>query len=253
MADDHLSEAACLLEQGATYRRRVGLKPTHGRPIRSSPASSRVRFAIYFGDAPIYHFDLEGRWQRAFVDGTHFLKALDGDRPVHRPGARRAEPGSEAQDAWTHAAASDFDVQVRSTALELIGDLDAREARRIEPSSQRAIAPRAESSVSSWNGSPAGTRPPGSPIASDTSRPTARMPFLPPECPNAVVLQATLGHTAQFGVRPCSVRRIPTGVRPTNSVSMSAKSPRSGAAASCKAARSFSAEVTFCWACPPAT
>ena len=34
-------------------------------------------FSLYFGDAPIYHFDLEGRWQRAFVDGTHYLKGLD--------------------------------------------------------------------------------------------------------------------------------------------------------------------------------
>ena len=34
-------------------------------------------FSLYFGDAPIYHFDLEGRWQRAFVAGTHYLKGLD--------------------------------------------------------------------------------------------------------------------------------------------------------------------------------
>ena len=78
MADDHLSEAACLLEQGATYRRRVGLQPLqgHGEPIFAGFKPGA--FAIYFGDAPFYHFDLEGRWQRAFVDGTHFLKALDG-------------------------------------------------------------------------------------------------------------------------------------------------------------------------------
>ncbi len=78
MAEGHLSEAACLLEQGATYRRRVGLKPLHvpGDPIFAGFKPGA--FAIYFGDAPFYHFDLEGRWQRAFVDGTHFLKALDG-------------------------------------------------------------------------------------------------------------------------------------------------------------------------------
>src|SRR5690606_32157878 len=30
-------------------------------------------------DQPYYHFDLEGRWQRAFIGETHYRKALDGN------------------------------------------------------------------------------------------------------------------------------------------------------------------------------
>ena len=77
MAQDHPTEAACLLEQGASYRRRIGLKPiaAPGDPIFAG--FKHGAFSLYFGDAPIYHFDLEGRWQRAFVDGTHYLKGLD--------------------------------------------------------------------------------------------------------------------------------------------------------------------------------
>ena len=78
MADGHLSEAACLIEQGATYRRRVGLQPTHDPADPIFAGFKPGAFAVYFGDAPYYHFDLEGRWQRAFVEGTHFLKGLDG-------------------------------------------------------------------------------------------------------------------------------------------------------------------------------
>ena len=77
MAQDHPTEAACLLEQGASYRRRIGLKPvaTTGDPIFAG--FKHGAFSLYFGDAPIYHFDLEGRWQRAFVESTHYLKGLD--------------------------------------------------------------------------------------------------------------------------------------------------------------------------------
>ena len=77
MADDHPTEAACLLEQGASYRRRIGFETvgTPGDPIFAGFKPGA--FSLYFGDAPIYHFDLEGRWQRAFVDGMHYLKGLD--------------------------------------------------------------------------------------------------------------------------------------------------------------------------------
>ena len=69
MDQGHRTEAACLLEQGALYRRRIGLEPVAraGEPIFAGFKPGA--FSLYFGDAPIYHFDLEGRWQRAFVDG----------------------------------------------------------------------------------------------------------------------------------------------------------------------------------------
>src|SRR6202041_2646641 len=68
MADNHHTEAACLLEQGATYHRRIGFEPvaSPGDPVFAGFKPGA--FSLYFGDAPIYHFDLEGRWQRAFVD-----------------------------------------------------------------------------------------------------------------------------------------------------------------------------------------
>ena len=65
---DHRTEAACLLEQGALYRRRIGLEPVGGDGEPIFAGFKHGAFSLYFGDAPIYHFDLEGRWQRAFVE-----------------------------------------------------------------------------------------------------------------------------------------------------------------------------------------
>ena len=124
MVEDHPTEAACLLEQGASYRRRIGLKPvvTPGDPIFAG--FKQGAFSLYFGDAPIYHFDLEGRWQRAFVDGTHYLKGLDAT--VHAIDRVREGPNLVLKRrTLTCAEAADFDERVRSTALELIAGLDA--------------------------------------------------------------------------------------------------------------------------------
>src|SRR5262249_35971462 len=139
MADHCLSEAACLIEQGATYRWRVGLQPTQepGDPIFTGfkPAA----FAVYFGDAPFYHFDLEGRWQRAFVEGTHFLKSLE----VTVQSIDRVREGPTLvlkRATLDEDATSQIDFEVRKMALKLIGDLDAAKLDRIEPRSPKAIA-----------------------------------------------------------------------------------------------------------------
>ena len=71
------TEAACLLQSGALYRRRVGLVPISERAEMVFAGFKRGAFSLYFGDAPIYHFDLEGRWQRAYLEPTHYLKSLD--------------------------------------------------------------------------------------------------------------------------------------------------------------------------------
>ena len=138
MADDHLTEAACLLEQGASYRRRIGLKPvvTPGDPIFAG--FKHGAFSLYFGDAPIYHFDLEGRWQRAFVDGTHYLEGARRGRACDRPRARGAEPRLEAQDAGGAPRRKISTIAVRSTALELIAGLDSGTLGRVEPASPKA-------------------------------------------------------------------------------------------------------------------
>ena len=139
MADGHLSEAACLIEQGATYRRRVGLQPSpgHGDPIFAGFKPGA--FAVYFGDAPYYHFDLDGRWQRAFANGTHFLKALDGSvQSIDR--VREGPSMVLKRSTLSCARASDFDSQVRSMALALIALLETGQLARIEPTAPRATA-----------------------------------------------------------------------------------------------------------------
>ena len=72
---DH-TEAACLLQSGALYHERVGLAPERGDFVFAG--FKRGVFSVYFGDAPIFHFDLEGRWQHAYLRDRHCLKRLDG-------------------------------------------------------------------------------------------------------------------------------------------------------------------------------
>ena len=80
------TEAACLLQSGSMYPRRLGLRTESGEDVFVGIKPGG--FSLYFGDAPIYHFDLEGRWQRAFVEGVHYLKGLDASRPGDRPRSR---------------------------------------------------------------------------------------------------------------------------------------------------------------------
>ncbi len=198
MADEHLSEAACLIEQGATYRKRVGLQPLQAQSEPIFAGFKPAAFAIYFGDAPFYHFDLEGRWQRAFVDGTHFLKALDGSvQSIDR--VREGPNLVLKRKTLTSAAAGDFDAGVRSMALSLIGDLDAGNLGRIEPTSPKATPLQSDElrdfldRIARWDS--AAWFAHGERYFS-TFGP---MPFLPPECLTAVVLQTTLGHAGEFG------------------------------------------------------
>ncbi len=212
MAEGHLYEAACLIEQGATYRRRLGLQPIHsaGEPIFAGFKPGA--FAVYFGDAPYYHFDLEGRWQRAFVDGTHFLKALDGT--VQSIDRVREGPNLVLERRnLNEAAAVLFDSQVCTMALALIGELDAGNLNRIEPASPRATPILPEelreflAQITRWDGAA---------WLTDRQRYEAAyrsMPFLPPECATAVVVEATFGHSSQFGsgrpVHGAPYRRTP--------------------------------------------
>ncbi|MGO9918952.1 MAG: hypothetical protein ACLQIB_30175 [Isosphaeraceae bacterium] len=197
-----MTEAACLVETGAQYHRRVGLKPSAGHldPIFAGFRSGA--FSLFFGDSPFYHFDLEGRWQRAVVDGTHFLKGLDGTVQV----VRRVREGANLvlkRHILTEAEAAGFDGRVRSAVSDLIADLDAGRLERIEPPAAKAT-PLARADlheflrrIVAWDSAA---------WAADRQRylaayGVAPLPFLPPECQNAVLLQATSGHTggATFG------------------------------------------------------
>ena len=103
-------------------------------------------FSLYFGDAPIYHFDREGRWQRAFVAGTHYLKGLDATvQAIDR--VREGENLVLKRRTLGHAEASDLDAQVRAAALDVLdalgaGRLTAADAPRTNPGTLRRRAPR---------------------------------------------------------------------------------------------------------------
>jgi hypothetical protein len=198
MTADHHTEAACLLEQGASYRQRIGLKPIEaaGDPIFAG--FKHGAFSLYFGDAPIYHFDLEGRWQRAFLESIHYLKGLDAT--IHAIDRVREGPNLVLKRrTLTDSEAADLDARVRSTALELIAGLDAGTLERIESASPKAqplesnnLRAFLERIISwdsaAWQGHRERHRKSYGPL-----------PFLPPERLNAVVLQATWGHAAGVG------------------------------------------------------
>jgi hypothetical protein len=205
------TEASCLLQSGALYRTRVGLMAAAGDGHLVLAGFKRGAFSMYFGDAPIYHFDLEGRWQRAYIEPTHYLKSLD--TRVHaidrvREGAnlvlkRRALDSEET---------GRLDLQVRGIALGLIGELDRNRVRRQEPPSEKAkpletdalrefLGRIAAWDSDSWDAHRAEYRATYGPL-----------PFLPPECQNAVVLQATCGNAGGicFGHGQVSEHQIRT-------------------------------------------
>ncbi len=107
---EHRTEAACLLETGALYRRRIGLQPTEPCGDLIFAGFKHGAFSLYFGDEPIYHFDLEGRWQRAYVEGLHYLKGLDAE--VHAIDRVREGPNLVLhRRKLTFGEAGDLDAQ----------------------------------------------------------------------------------------------------------------------------------------------
>jgi hypothetical protein len=203
MAENHPTEAACLLEQGASYHRRIGFEPIAARGDPIFAGFKTGAFSLYFGDAPIYHFDLEGRWQRAYVNGTHYLKGLDGSAQAID---RVREGGSLVlkRRNLSYAENSDFDAMVRSTAIDLCTRVDAGSLNRVEPKRPKARPLPADElrdfldRISMWDAAAW--------FAHRERYLSAYgpLPPLPPECQNAVVLQATLGHATgtAFGGAP---------------------------------------------------
>jgi hypothetical protein len=202
-----MTEAACLVEHGAQYHSRVGLKPSGGHldPIFAGFRSGA--FSLFFGDSPFYHFDLEGRWQRAVIDGTHWLKGLDGTVQVVRR-VREDRNLVLKRHVLTDPEADDFDARVRSTVCDLLAQLDAGRLERWEPPAPKARPlPKNElveflERIIRWDSAA---------WAAHGERYLAAygpfaLPFLPPDCQNAVVLQATLGDAGgvTFGESPAS-------------------------------------------------
>jgi hypothetical protein len=126
----HETEAAGLLRSGNLFVRRAALRRAgEAEPYGlagvkpGTTAGEPGAFAIYFGDEPFYHFDLDGRWQRIFDRGTHFRKGLDGRVDAL---ARRREGASLVMRRRTlpFAEAADLDEQARSMALKLLAGRD---------------------------------------------------------------------------------------------------------------------------------
>jgi hypothetical protein len=207
MDSPHRTEAACLLETGATYHRRIGLLPPIAAAEPIFAGFKPGAFSLYFGDEPIYHFDLEGRWQRAFVDGTHYLKGLDGCvQTIDR--VREGPSLVLKRQILDEALASEFDARVRGVALDLIAGLDAGRLDRINPPSSKAqpldSAELREflERISRWDGDRWR-------LHCARYRATyAALPFLPPECQNGVVLQATIGSSGRFGTGPKPTEKL---------------------------------------------
>jgi hypothetical protein len=157
-------------------------------------------FSIYFGDAPIFHFDLEGRWQRAFIGSTHYLKSLDAtihsidrDREGVNLVLRRRTLGE--------AESRELDGQVRGIALQLLSELEHARVQRQEPPIEKASPLDYDTlrqflaKIVYWDSTVWSAH---RDLYQATYRP---FPFLPPDCQNAVILQATLGCAgcASFG------------------------------------------------------
>ncbi len=199
------TEASCLLQAGALYRRRVGLVSASAPAELLFAGFKDGAFSLYFGDAPIYHFDLEGRWQRAYVEATHYLKSLGTS--IHaidrvREGANLVLRRRALRDDEIRA----LDLQVRGIALGLIAELDGCRLRRQEPPPDKAqpldnaelrdfLARIARWDAAAWVAHLRQYQATYGPL-----------PFLPPDCQNAVVLQATHGSAGGlcFGNGPAS-------------------------------------------------
>jgi len=195
-----VTEAAGLLGSGAMYPRRVGFRTPAGSDILVGFKAGG--FSTYVDDAPIFHFDLDGRWQRAFIEGVHYLKGLDtAVEAIDR--VREGENLVLRRRTLAFAEASDLDAAIRVSAIDLIGAIDSDQYQRLDPPPPAlAIEPDALramlESIAGWDASAwfarrehyLGTYGP--------------IPLVPPDCRKPVILQATLGHSdgRAFGAGP---------------------------------------------------
>jgi hypothetical protein len=181
-----ITEAACLLEQGTTYSRRCLLNREGDSPVFAG--FKRGAFSLYFGDAPIVHFDLEGRWQRAFIEDIHYLKGLDSvTQSIDR--VRVRENMVLQRRTLSYDEAVDLDSSIRSLLVEMASRLDANQLDIQDPPPAVQPLGREElrdflEQIIRWNSSA---------WFAHRERYVAAYPFLPclpPDCPGAVVLRA---------------------------------------------------------------
>jgi len=190
MSVDQRTEAECLLEQGALYGKRVGLRG-EDQPMVFAGFKQGV-FSLYFGDAPIFHFDLDGRWQHAFLRGRHYLKGLDAS--IHEIDRVREGPNLILKRRFLdEGEAARLDEEVRGAATALLESLGDSTPRREHPPKGKAKAIADDelravlNQIGAWSAS-----------AWDDVRVRYRgaygpLPFTPPDCQKAVIVQATVG------------------------------------------------------------
>lgn len=191
----HANEAVCLHETGVLYGRRTLLEREGKDPVFAGFKPGA--FSLYYGDAPIFHFDREGRWQRCYVDDRHYLRGLDGvvqsiDRV--REGANLVLKRRTLNLTET----IDLDTRVRGAALDLLDALAEDRLRSIAPPPRARPVSRDELrdflekvarwDVESWAAD-----------ASDYMDAYGPLPFLPPDCTSPVILQATIGDAGARG------------------------------------------------------
>ncbi|MFO0907968.1 MAG: hypothetical protein U0794_06335 [Isosphaeraceae bacterium] len=186
----HQTEAACLLDAGALYGTRLLLKPREGDPIFAGFKSGA--FSLYYGDAPIFHFDLEGRWQRVYVHGRHYLKGLDSTiQAIDRE--REGKHLTLHRRTLGFVEGGELDDLIRATALDLLAELASGRFEAIDPPPKARALSIDElvgflERISSWNAAA---------WFSHRERFLAtyrgHLPLLPPDCTAPVVLQATCG------------------------------------------------------------
>ena len=190
MSQHQQSEAACLLQSGALYHHRIGLSPEQGDFVFAG--FKQGAFSLYFGDSPIFHFDLEGRWQRAYIRDRHYLKRLDAS--IHE--INRVREGSNLvlkRRVLDDVEARQLDSEIRQVAESLRSDFDTQafriesppdeKARLIDDASLRDFLGR----IAAWDDSAWSKH---RTLYHDSYGP---LPFTPPSCQNAVILQATHG------------------------------------------------------------
>jgi hypothetical protein len=196
------TEATMLHQSGAAYRRRVGLVDARGKLTFAGIKPGG--FSLYLGEEPHFHFDLEGRWQRMFRAGVHYLKALDGTVDALE---RVREGGSLVihRRAASLAEAGDLDEAARTTAVELLTAIASGSASLSDPPAPAEPLGAADLTellerVSRWDGE-AWFRNHGAFLR--VYGPGGGS-FLPPSCPQPIILNATHtpGRAGSWAVGP---------------------------------------------------
>ena len=187
------TEAQLLHDAGAAYRRRVGLVDAQQQLIFAGIKPGV--FSLYLGEEPHYHYDPEGRWQRICLEGVHYLKALDGSasalervREGHSMVIRRRDvPYTEL---------SDLNESARQVAVDLLEKLGSGKLRLAVPPAPAVPMERPELidllDLVSRNDAAAWFRYRESFLKIYGARPNW---FLPPSCPQPIVLQVSKPET----------------------------------------------------------